>query len=419
MTRLVRSRDFGALRGSPKAMELGPSTDGGMTPHDHSGPILTDQQAVQWLSEQPDGQVETTMTELAASLGWSRPTLGRRVDQGLIARRPGKGRASIFSVGSTVGATEVAPTAATISPNSTVGVSVDATIPPDPTTVALSPSISPLPERSPSTATDATTVGTFVAALALAVVSGEFSIVGLTGVFAGAFWPIICMGAALEVGKLSAVAWLGRHSRSSPRPLKAALVTLVAFLMTLNAIGAYGYLTRAHIEHALAGDLEVAGQAAEADAKITVQTTVVADLDRRIGQIDGAIETATQHGRSNTAMALADQQRKTRTDLAAARILEGKSLAALQVDRARVDGERRRVEADLGPVRYISALIGVPDGMVMRWFILAVAIILDPAAVLLLLASSMRGHLLTRQYRKVGLDAAHRLPKSGLLKGPL
>src|SRR6516162_3240228 len=43
------------------------------------------------------------------------------------------------------------------------------------------------------------------AALAVAAVSGSFSIIGLTAVFTGAFWPIVGMGIALETAKLSAV----------------------------------------------------------------------------------------------------------------------------------------------------------------------------------------------------------------------
>jgi hypothetical protein len=48
------------------------------------------------------------------------------------------------------------------------------------------------------------------------------------------------------------------------------------------------------------------------------------------------------------------------------------------------------VEADLGPVRYLAQLLGASDEHVMRWFILAVALLLDPAAVVLLLAATAR-----------------------------
>jgi len=62
----------------------------------------------------------------------------------------------------------------------------------------------------------------------------------------------------------------------------------------------------------------------------------------------------------------------------------------LQVEKAAIDGERKAVEADLGPVRYLSQLVGASDERVRRWFILAVALLLDPAAVVLLLAATAR-----------------------------
>jgi hypothetical protein len=118
---------------------------------------------------------------------------------------------------------------------------------------------------------------------------------------------------------------------------------------------------------------------------------MVADLDRRVAQIDTAIEQTTAHGRGKAAMVLADQQRKNRADLVASRTTEAGKLASLKVEKAAVDGERRAVEADLGPVRYLATLLGSTDEAAMRYFILVVALLLDPAAVLLLLAATHRG----------------------------
>jgi hypothetical protein len=172
------------------------------------------------------------------------------------------------------------------------------------------------------------TVCITVAALALATVSAGFSITGMTAVFVGATLPVIGMGVALELGKLSAVACLGRRHGSAP--LRAALVALVAVLMGLNAIGAYGFLAKAHIGHQVEGDVSVAGRAAEVDTRLSTQAGIVADLDRRIAQIDSAIETATQRGRTSAAMKLADEQRKSRAELAGQRIREAKTLADLR-----------------------------------------------------------------------------------------
>jgi hypothetical protein len=119
-------------------------------------------------------------------------------------------------------------------------------------------------------------------------------------------------------------------------------------------------------------------------------------------------------------MNLADQHRKNRSDLGAARTTEAGKLASLKVERAAIDGRRKAVEADLGPVRYsrrwqacqpqggegghrrtaqgrrgrsrpsalLATLLSSTDEQTMRWFILVVAMLLDPAAVLLLLVSA-------------------------------
>ncbi len=86
----------------------------------------------------------------------------------------------------------------------------------------------------------------------------------------------------------------------------------------------------------------------------------------------------------------ADDERRQakRNSLADKLMVEAKALAELKIEKATVEGVRRTVEADLGPVKYLATLIGATDQDVLRWFILAVALLLDPAAVLLLLAST-------------------------------
>jgi hypothetical protein len=70
-------------------------------------------------------------------------------------------------------------------------------------------------------------------------------------------------------------------------------------------------------------------------------------------------------------------------------VREGRTLAGLQVEKAAIDVERRKVEADLAPVRYLAALLGAGSQDVLRWFILVVALLLDPAAVVLLWAATL------------------------------
>jgi hypothetical protein len=87
-------------------------------------------------------------------------------------------------------------------------------------------------------------------------------------------------------------------------------------------------------------------------------------------------------------MRLADEQRRNRAGLEASRVHEAKALAALQIEKAGIEGQRKVAEADLGPVRYLATLLGAKDDDVLRYFILVIALLLDPAAVLLLLAAA-------------------------------
>jgi hypothetical protein len=82
--------------------------------------------------------------------------------------------------------------------------------------------------------------------------------------------------------------------------LRAALIVLVAVLMGLNSVGAYGFLAKAHIGHQVEGDIAVASRSADVDARIQVETGILADIDRRIAQIDGAIEKAATSGRTGS-----------------------------------------------------------------------------------------------------------------------
>jgi hypothetical protein len=60
------------------------------------------------------------------------------------------------------------------------------------------------------------------------------------------------------------------------------------------------------------------------------------------------------------------------------------------LETARGEHGHLAVEADLGPVRYLATLIGATDEATMRYFTLVVALLLDPAAVFLLLAATER-----------------------------
>ena len=151
---------------------------------------------------------------------------------------------------------------------------------------------------------------------------------------------------ALETAKLSAVAWLGRGYRAS-RALKGAIVTLVVALMALNVVGAYGFMARAHIAHEVAGEAQVADHAAQVEARKRLAAANLANIDRRIAQIDSAVDVATKR-RPSGAMALAERQSGRRDQLVAERAQAAKALAAVEVEDS---GCRSRAQPNRGRLR--------------------------------------------------------------------
>jgi uncharacterized protein involved in exopolysaccharide biosynthesis len=85
--------------------------------------------------------------------------------------------------------------------------------------------------------------------------------------------------------------------------------------MGLNAVGVYGFLAKAHIAHQVENKAEVAKRIAKIDGRIAEQSAKVANKDKQLGQIDGAINAGIARGKVNAAMTLANDQRHTRSEL--------------------------------------------------------------------------------------------------------
>src|SRR5215467_11215799 len=242
-------------------------------------------EALAWLRSQAGGRVTASAAELGRQWGWNRVRAGRRLKAWQDAGHIRRDRETIVVMPGVTAVTEHVRGTVTLEQAVT--------------------SRSAAPVR----------LAALVTGVALACVSAAFSIDGLTAIFASAFWPVITMGAALEAGKLVATAWLGQHWGEAPLLLRIVLIAMVAVLMGLNAVGVFGFLTRAHLDHMVTVNLALADRTAEIEARLAVQGQIVGDLDRRIAQIDAAIEESTRRGRPAGAMALADQTRRDRADL--------------------------------------------------------------------------------------------------------
>jgi hypothetical protein len=224
------------------------------------------------------------------------------------------------------------------------------------------------------------------AAVGLACVAAFFSVAGMVEVFPGAPVAVMAFAGSMEAAKLIIAGWLAANWPVAGWKLRTVLVALVTGLATINAAGVFGKLVEAHVAAAATARAGVSERMAVVDARLTSQSATVADLDRRISQIDAAVEESTRRGRTAVAMNLADQQRKTRDAMVARRQAATATLLDTQAQRAALNAETARVEAAAGPVQDLAVMVGTDAETAVRWLILLMVLCCDPAAIALTIA---------------------------------
>ncbi len=116
----------------------------------------------------------------------------------------------------------------------------------------------------------------------------------MTVLFPGEPLAVTAMSTTMEGAKLVTAGWLARRWRATAWIWRLVLVALVAGLAVINATGVYAQLVAAHAGQRGAATSAIETQDAALAARIDVQAHTVADLDRRLGQIDSAIEEVTE-----------------------------------------------------------------------------------------------------------------------------
>jgi hypothetical protein len=157
-----------------------------------------------------------------------------------------------------------------------------------------------------------TDIAAYMAAIALAGAAAFFSIKGMVVIFPGSPVAVVGMAIAMEASKLVTAGWLARRWRTTAWVWRGILVALVFGLAVINAAGVYAQLVAAHVGERGAATSRIEAQTADIEAKIDVQAHKVADLDRRLAQIDTTIEEAAKRGRTKTALDAMEGQKKAR-----------------------------------------------------------------------------------------------------------
>ena len=238
---------------------------------------------------------------------------------------------------------------------------------------------------------------TLAVAFFLSVVAAYYSVLGLVAIFSAAVIPVMIMGGALETGKVVAAMWLHRNWHRAPWTYKAYLLPSLLALMLLTSMGTFGYLSKAHSDQNLvSGDVQ--SKIALYDEKIRISRENIDANRAALKQLDAAVDQIM--GRSTTesgaerSVQIRRQQTPERQRLIREIEAEQKKISELNEARAPIAAEVRKVEAEVGPIKYIAALIygDNPEANLLesavRWVIILIVIVFDPLAIVLILAGT-------------------------------
>jgi hypothetical protein len=238
---------------------------------------------------------------------------------------------------------------------------------------------------------------TLLTALILSVSAAVYSILGLTAIFAAAFWPIVILGGSLEFGKIVTTLWLHKYWKQAQLQYKIYLCSAVAILMLLTSMGVFGFLSKAHLDQEVpAGDIQA--QVQIFDDKIQTQQdnikTARAALAQMDSQVDQLLGRSSDERGAERAVQIRRNQARERTALQNDISKAQAEITRLQEQRAPVASQARVLAAEVGPIKYIAALVygDNPEANVLekavRWVIILIVVVFDPLAITLLLAAT-------------------------------
>jgi len=238
------------------------------------------------------------------------------------------------------------------------------------------------------------TLITFISAISISLIAAGYSILGLATLFAGAYVPIIAMGSALEVGKLVAASWLYHNwRRNIPKSLKAYLFTSIIILIFITSIGIFGFLSKAHLDQVkpTAGNTE---QIELIDKKIKQEEKIIERAEKTLAQLDKALDVYIDKEYVSRGLKERNKQKEER-DLLNKSIDEAMAkIADLNNSKSSINIEQLKLEADVGPLKYVAELIYGDNAKdhfdsAVRIIILILIFVFDPLAVLLLIAANI------------------------------
>ena len=240
-----------------------------------------------------------------------------------------------------------------------------------------------------------TIIITFLSAISISVIAAGYSIMGLATLFAGAVIPIIAMGSALEVGKLVAASWLYNNWRNPlvPQSIKAYLTSAVVVLIFITSMGIFGFLSKAHLDQVQpvsSNNIKIE----LIDKQINQQQIIIDRSQKTLDQLDKALDKYIDMEYVTRGLKERAKQEEERNLLTTTINNASDKIGELTLQKAELALEQDKIEAEVGPIKYIAELIYGDEAKdhfdkAVRWVIIVLIFVFDPLAVLLLIAANI------------------------------
>ena len=244
-------------------------------------------------------------------------------------------------------------------------------------------------------------------ALAVAGCAAYFSVWGLSQLFAGAGFAVIIMASVLEIGKLVVTTALHTYWDKLAKPLRVYLSISVIILMLITSVGIYGFLSNAYQK--TSNKLEIhEGELSVLDGKkgifqkgIDDNQKIIDTKNKRLEQLSGL--RTSQESRIDASKSNRDRK-SIRGDIASANseiqklsseidILNTKNgILSDSIGKYNVKALEMKsgsdVAGEVGPLKYIAELTGIPMANIVNYLILLLIFVFDPLAISLVLATN-------------------------------
>lgn len=230
------------------------------------------------------------------------------------------------------------------------------------------------------------------AGILISIVSAWYSIIGLASIFPGSPIAVMIMGSVLEAGKVVTASYLYRNWKSLPIIIRAYFVIAVFILMSITSMGTFGFLSKAHIQHAA----DMTG----AEARIErIDDSIANENDRlnrfrtELNQLDAAINSMIGQDYASRGLTVRNSQRAERAALENSINESEETIQRLLDEKLPLTQSTRNAAAEVGPIRYVAELLygsSTPQLLekAVRYMIILLVIVFDPLAVILIMIST-------------------------------